>query len=644
MRPTNKICVVNLSPSEIYRPKMNCGSKVELNHVSEYLNIHSTMIAVCSLVLFWTSLSVLPYDDVFGRKAVVLTFDDGWKDQITNAVPILNKYGFNGTFFIVCNYVGTDNSRMTWEDISELNKLGYDIESHTMNHKDLTKLSKKDLEYEIGAPKQCLREHGIPNSTIFATPFNAGWNNDSVVNMTAKYYDIGRSGNSDLMFLNCDKWTKDQKDCQTYYDNGTLTFANRYTMRGWSHNYYDKKYAHDANRTLEEFIRVVERQTKYNTDQSLESLPIIIYHKIDNENKDTGTTATEVFEKEMKYLHDNGYTVLAMSDFKYDTNSNKIYVNELGYSPRVLHSSNRLMDVEKHDFGGIFTISANNTLTSDTSTSNDSLPATTPPCKCVVFRMDDIQDYWIDNAQIAAMNLFISKNQSLSLGLIMNITGKDGRLIGKIAEGSQRGLFELGLHGWDHVDYTTLSEEQQRSTLHTANKKMLELFGNSSDIFIPPYTYFDSQTINAMSDLGIKVLSSEKAAEDDYDGGDSIYKQTLLNNNNKKSQHNQSIYHLPGIAELVRTVNGNAIKPPLAEILSDVFTNLQEYGYAVIVFHPQDLVLTYENGTVIHNAPINVTRMGDLSQLVDTILSKNINITTFSDITDIERRSYSYFK
>lgn len=228
-----------------------------------------SVFAVISLTLSHESLS----EDAFGQKAVVLTFDDGW----TNAVPIMDKYDFKSTFFILCNYLDKEG-RMTWENVSALDKLGYDIQSYSMNHKDLTKLSMEDLEYEIGNSKQCLLEHGFPNSIIFATPFNSGWNNATVVNMTSKYYDMGRSGNGELMFLNCDKWIEDQKDCRTYHDNGTLTFANRFTIRGWSHNYYDKKCTHDANRILEEFVRVVEKQTRYNTNQSLGALPVIIYH------------------------------------------------------------------------------------------------------------------------------------------------------------------------------------------------------------------------------------------------------------------------------------------------------------------------------------------------------------------------------
>ena len=283
---------------------------------------------LCSCFLFAISIAFLAsgsqFQDVFGQKAVVLTFDDGWKEQMTNAVPIMNRYDFKATFFIVCNYQDKEG-RMTWADVSTLDKLGYDIQSHTMNHKDLAKLSAKDLEHEVGQSKQCLLDHGV-NSTIFATPFNSGWDNATVVNVTSKYYDMARSGNGEPMFLNCDKWTEDQKDCRTYYDNGTLTFANRYTVRGWSHNFYDKKYAHDTNKILEEFVNVVEKQTRYNTNQTLDAIPVIIYHKIDNANKDAGTTTTELFEKEMKYLYDNGFKVLTMADLHYDEGTNRFYV------------------------------------------------------------------------------------------------------------------------------------------------------------------------------------------------------------------------------------------------------------------------------------------------------------------------------
>ena len=84
------------------------------------------------------------------------------------------------------------------------------------------------------------------------------------------------------------------------------------------------------------------------------------------------------------------------------------------------------------------------------------------PCNCVVFRMDGIQDNWLSTIQNSVMDLFLSKNQSLSLGLMINDRGDDFETLYKVKEGFYKGLFELGLNGLGNPDYTTLPEEEQR--------------------------------------------------------------------------------------------------------------------------------------------------------------------------------------
>src|SRR5829696_4180679 len=52
------------------------------------------------------------------NKIVILTFGNGAKSQFTEAKPILDKYGFKASFFVVCNWIDSeedkDNSHMTW--------------------------------------------------------------------------------------------------------------------------------------------------------------------------------------------------------------------------------------------------------------------------------------------------------------------------------------------------------------------------------------------------------------------------------------------------------------------------------------------------------------------------------------------------
>jgi hypothetical protein len=90
-------------------------------------------------------------DNNSNNKVVMIGFDDGWKSQITYAKPILDKYGFKASFFVVCNYADSGNiRRMNWQDIAALQRDGMDIESHTMDHKPLNMLSWDGLLYEMG--------------------------------------------------------------------------------------------------------------------------------------------------------------------------------------------------------------------------------------------------------------------------------------------------------------------------------------------------------------------------------------------------------------------------------------------------------------------------------------------------------------
>ena len=285
-----------------------------------------------------TSDSINNANNNNNNKAVILTFDDGYKSQYTNAKPILDKYGYKATFYIVCNNVGGGegmvhpNVKMTWEDIIALYNEGHDIGSHTMSHDDLDSLSERGIEYEVGGSKECLFDQGI-NPTSFSYPTNTGAQNVAVVNTVAKYYDIARTANDPLMYLHCDGFKEEssQTDCRTFSDDGELTFANRYSIMGWSHDAERRENSYSDAEMLDRFIEVVNSQSTYNTDGTINAIPIIIWHRIDNSgvgDPEQYATSIDLFEKEIKYLHDNGFKVLTMADIGYDENSNYLYIKK----------------------------------------------------------------------------------------------------------------------------------------------------------------------------------------------------------------------------------------------------------------------------------------------------------------------------
>ena len=277
-------------------------------------------------------------------KLAIINFDDGYKSQFTNAKPILDKYGFKASFFIVCNFLGKTakemNSssvinfagkgveQMTWDNIITLYKQGHQIGAHTMNHlQNMTSMPKSELDYEIGHSKQCLADHGIYTIT-FAYPFENGKDNNTIVKKVAQYYSYARSGNYPLMFLHCDHFMKysHQIDCRTYLPNGKISYANRYSIVGWSHDYDRIAYFYNDQQMLHRFIQVVNGQDKYNKlGQPADAIPIIVYHRIDNSGARYSTTVS-LFAAEMQYLHDNDFHVISMSDVIYDNVTNSFYL------------------------------------------------------------------------------------------------------------------------------------------------------------------------------------------------------------------------------------------------------------------------------------------------------------------------------
>ena len=206
-----------------------------------------------------TNNSVVSSSAINNNKVVVLSFDDNRIGDFTYAKPILDKYGFKATFFVICGKT-TDSGAMNWQDIAAMQKDGMDIESHTMTHAHLNTLNQSQLNFEIGGSKQCLASHGY-NATIFAYPYNEGSNNPVVVNTVSKYYNMARSGTDPLMFLDCKGFTKHpQTDCRTYTPDGKLTYANRYAIRSLSFDIIEIKDSFDNATMFSDFVNTVNSQ------------------------------------------------------------------------------------------------------------------------------------------------------------------------------------------------------------------------------------------------------------------------------------------------------------------------------------------------------------------------------------------------
>jgi len=133
----------------------------------------------------------------------VLTFDDGYQSLYTEVFPVLQRYGFSATVFLIAGFCGKDNywpgqptsvprmKLLTWEQIGEMARFGIEFGSHTFHHPRLDHLPASALYDEIVLPKVVLENHLGRPVTVFAYPY--GRYTDEVKDMVRSSYEVACS-------------------------------------------------------------------------------------------------------------------------------------------------------------------------------------------------------------------------------------------------------------------------------------------------------------------------------------------------------------------------------------------------------------------------------------------------------------------
>lgn len=105
-------------------------------------------------------------------KPIVLTFDDGYEDAFTNAMPILLKYGFVGTFFVLTGPADRDGAGayLTWKQIAAMSAAGMDMELHGREHVDLRNRSFEFLVHQTAGGRESIEAHTGKPVRWFAYP------------------------------------------------------------------------------------------------------------------------------------------------------------------------------------------------------------------------------------------------------------------------------------------------------------------------------------------------------------------------------------------------------------------------------------------------------------------------------------------
>jgi peptidoglycan/xylan/chitin deacetylase (PgdA/CDA1 family) len=248
--------------------------------------VHRKQIGV---LLYYASLIHALALEPIPDKLVVLTFDDSVVSQYSVVRPLLKKYGFGATFFITEGFSFPTNKTdyMTWEQIAELHRDGFEIGNHTRDHASVEGLSAGALREQLEAINRRCAEHGIPRPTSFAYPGNG---------------------------ISADAWP-------VLHELG-IRFARRggapeFPYEAGRGSAYEPGKDHplliptagDArpNWTLENFKRAVDLAHGG-------KIAVLQFHGVPDRDHPWVHTPPEQFQRYLEYLHTNHFTVIRLRD------------------------------------------------------------------------------------------------------------------------------------------------------------------------------------------------------------------------------------------------------------------------------------------------------------------------------------------
>lgn len=222
-------------------------------------------------------------------KAVVLTFDDAVKSQVTVVAPLLRKLGFHATFFITQAWMSDRDHFMSWEDVAELHRQGFEIGNHSWTHSGFN--SRKQgmaLGKELVQVERELARVGVPKPLSFAWCGNA-FGPEGVEQLRKHGYRIARRGMQPEWPYGVIK-IGPALDTTRYHPLLVPTTGDAYP--DWNQAHFEK---------VLQSARPGE-------------IVVLQFHGVPDVAHPWVNTPPERFQEYMQYLHDNGYRTLAMRD------------------------------------------------------------------------------------------------------------------------------------------------------------------------------------------------------------------------------------------------------------------------------------------------------------------------------------------
>lgn len=217
----------------------------------------------------------------WSQPLVSLTFDDGWQATYDSAMPVLQQYGYTGTFYVNPSTIETPNF-MTASELDTLAHSKNEIGSNGYDHDDLTAINNTELDYQLREGRDYLRAAGFQVNDL-ATPYGLS---DAEVQWYARQY----------------------------YATVRGTAAGINTKQNLDP--YNLKVLYVTDETTPQTIRTALQTTKAENGWL-----ILVYHRITDDtslsygslNVEHVTTTASAFKTQTRLIHDSDIKVLPVA-------------------------------------------------------------------------------------------------------------------------------------------------------------------------------------------------------------------------------------------------------------------------------------------------------------------------------------------
>lgn len=248
-----------------------------------------TNLLLLLLLLLLAAVAVAQKRPRVRPKTVVLTFDDAVKTHLTVVAPLLKQLGFRATFFITHKWMDDPGYFLTWTEVAQLHRLGFEIGNHSWTHTDFGKPETgAKLGAELEQVEQELARVGVPKPVSFAWCGN-GFGPEALAQLQQHGYQLARRGMQPEVPYGAVA-VGPALQVQTHHPLLIPTTGDAY-----------------PNWTFEHFKKVL-------ASAKPEEIVVLQFHGVPDEKHPWVTTPPKAFRQYMLYLKQNGYRAVALRE------------------------------------------------------------------------------------------------------------------------------------------------------------------------------------------------------------------------------------------------------------------------------------------------------------------------------------------